>query len=229
MNRMVGKQVALAYPGTGYSVLKGVNFEIPKAQITLFMGKSGSGKTSLLRCMAGLVHCSGEITWDGKPIQTLSKAERARSIGFVAQQLNLFPHLSVLENCTQPQEIVFLRKREEALLKAKAVLASLDVLHLADRKPAQLSGGQSQRVAIARALCMDAQALLLDEPTSALDPESTQKLRELLATLIAKGISIVISTHDMSFARNVFTHGYFLENGQIAKESDDRIREYLEH
>lgn len=229
MSLITGKNISLHYPKSPHPALSQVNFEIPAGRMTLFMGKSGSGKTSLLRCIANLItDYTGEIAFQDKPIKKLSKAERAHSIGFVAQQFNLFPHLAVIDNCTQPQQLVLGRSQEESTQKAAELLASLGIDHLATRKPGQLSGGQMQRVAIARALCMDAKALLLDEPTSALDPESTGKLREILNILLKQGVSIAISTHDMSFAKSVFDRGYFLESGKILEESADRIKQYMQ-
>jgi ABC-type polar amino acid transport system ATPase subunit len=229
MNVVTGKNISLRYPGATSAVLREVNFTLPKGRVTLFLGKSGSGKTSLLRCIAYLTHSySGELLWGGKDLRLLSRQERARAIGFVAQQFNLFPHLSVLENCVQPQRVVLGRSGVEATEKATELFAALDISALAARRPSQLSGGQAQRVAIARALCMDPEVLLLDEPTSALDPESTGKLRDILALLLTKGVSLGISTHDMAFARSIFDHGYFMEAGRILEESSARIEQYMQ-
>lgn len=228
MTLIAGKNVSLKYQTS--LALSDICFEIPKGRVTLFLGKSGSGKTSLLRCIAGLnTDYTGEISFEDKPIKQLSRQDRVRAIGFVAQQFNLFPHMTVLQNCMQPQQLVLERSPEEAEKKAFELLNSLEISHLAERKPHELSGGQQQRVAIARALCMDAQALLLDEPTSALDPESTGKLRDILKLLLQKGVSIAISTHDMSFARSVFDRGYFMEAGKIIEESGARIQQYMQH
>ncbi|MES2503879.1 MAG: ATP-binding cassette domain-containing protein [Myxococcota bacterium] len=229
MNLITGQNISLSYPKATQRTLSDVNFEIPKGRITLFMGRSGSGKTSLLRCISNLItDYSGDILFENKPIKSLSNAERAKSVGFVAQQFNLFPHMTVLQNCVQPQRIVLGRSEEEASAKAHLLLSSLGIEQLASRKPHQLSGGQMQRVAIARALCMDAKALLLDEPTSALDPESTGKLREILNILLKNDVSVAISTHDMGFARSVYDRGYFLEGGRILEESADRIHQYMQ-
>ncbi|MEI6806392.1 MAG: ATP-binding cassette domain-containing protein [Myxococcaceae bacterium] len=230
MNLITGKNIFLKYPKSKQWALENINFEIPKGRVTLFLGKSGSGKTSLLRCIANLnTSYTGNICFGDNSIKQLSRPDRVRAIGFVAQQFNLFPHKTVFQNCTEPQQLVLERSLEEAELKTKELLNSLEISHLADRKPHELSGGQQQRVAIARALCMDAQALLLDEPTSALDPESTGKLRDILKILLQQGVSIAISTHDMSFARSVFDRGYFMEAGKIIEESGSRIEEYMKH
>lgn len=230
MNLITGKNIFLKYPKSKLFALENINFEIPKGRVTLFLGKSGSGKTSLLRCIANLnTSYTGEIFFEDKPIKQLSKQNRVKAIGFVAQQFNLFPHKTVFQNCTEPQQLVLARSLEEAEQKTTELLGSLEIAHLAERKPHELSGGQQQRVAIARALCMDARALLLDEPTSALDPESTGKLRDILKILLQKGVSIAISTHDMSFARSVFDRGYFMESGKIIEESGARIQQYMQH
>ena len=230
MSLIAGKNLSLKYPNSQQWALENINFEIPQGRVTLFLGKSGSGKTSLLRCIANLnTNYTGEICFNGKPIQQLSKQDRVRAIGFVAQHLNLFAHKTVFENCVEPQKLVLGRSLEEAQAKASELLGSLEIAHLSNRKPHELSGGQQQRVAIARALCMDAQALLLDEPTSALDPESTAKLRDILKILLQKGVSVAISTHDMSFARSIFDRGYFMESGRIIEESGSRIKQYMQH
>jgi ABC-type polar amino acid transport system ATPase subunit len=229
MNLIQGTQLSLYLGSEQLQVLQGVDFTIPKGRITLFLGKSGSGKTTLLRCISNLVRSyEGEILFRGKPLRSLSNQERARAIGFVAQHYNLFPHFTVLTNCMQAQQLVLGRSAKEAKERSLRLLHTLGIEHLAERKSTQLSGGQAQRVAIARALSMDAEVLLLDEPTAALDPESTAKLRDLLQQLVSTGVSMAISTHDMSFARSIFDRGYFMEAGRIIEESGSRIQAYMQ-
>lgn len=181
-------------------ILKPFDFEIEQGACSLFLGKSGSGKTTLLRYMAG-------VDLDG-----MRKA-------FVAQALNLFPHMSVLKNCVHPQIHVLKRPKKEAEAKARQLLQQLGISELAERMPHQLSGGQKQRAAIARALCMDAQLLLMDEPTSALDPESTRELTALLKELQEKGLTFVIATHDMEFANQMHDRIFIMESGQMIERA----------
>lgn len=203
MNIVEGKSIFFKYPNAKNNTLANASFVIPKGKITLFLGKSGSGKTTLLKCIGNIYSdYQGDISFNTKSIRQLPSNERVKSIGFVDQQYNLFPHFSVLENCMHPQVHVLNTSLIDARHLATNMLAHLGIENLASKKPNDLSGGQMQRVAIARALCMNTKVLLLDEPTSALDPESSSQLAELLETLLQDGITVIISTHDMPFAQH---------------------------
>jgi len=182
-------------------ILQPFDFEIERGACSLFLGKSGSGKTTLLRYLASI---------------ELGDTRKA----YVAQQLNLFPHMSVLKNCVHPQVHILKRSKKEAETKAKTLLIQLGIGDLYERMPYQLSGGQKQRVAIARALCMDAELLLMDEPTSALDPTSTLELIALLNELKGQGLTFVIATHDMSFAKQMHDHVFYMEGGRMKSRID---------
>src|SRR5688572_11921783 len=200
MSLAQGIHLNLVYPKATSPSLKDINFSIEAGRSTLFLGRSGSGKTSLLKCIAQLnQHYTGDVLFDGVPISQMTRSDRAKSIGFVAQQFNLFPQFSVLENCVHPQMHVLGASRSAAAQTAEKLLEHLEISHLKARRPKELSGGQAQRVAIARALCMNPKLLLLDEPTSALDPESTEQLAGLLKRLLVDGVTIAVSTHDMAF------------------------------
>jgi polar amino acid transport system ATP-binding protein len=204
--------------------LDNVSFGVEKGRTTVFMGQSGAGKTTLLKCLAGLyTNYEGEITYCGKTLNGLSHVERATSIGFVLQNFALFPHVTVLQNCTHPLIKVLGMTSNEAKHSAKEVLYSLGMSSFEESYPLQLSGGQQQRVAIARALVMRPRVLLLDEPTSALDPMSKSCLEVLLKELSQQGITIAISSHDMHFIGNMMDRIYFLENGNIVEEFDQQV------
>lgn len=237
MKLIEASSLQLLYAKSDHPALQSINFSIDEGRTTCFLGKSGSGKTSLLKCIAHLItHYDGDLTYLGKPIALMSRRERVSAIGYVAQQFNLFEHMSVLDNCVHPQVHVLNRSLHEATQTAHSILSHLGIESLNARKPKELSGGQSQRVAIARALVMNPKVLLLDEPTSALDPESIAQLRSLLSMLLKEGISIAISTHDMSFAKSLLDKAYFLEEGRIVEafdkdldqaHSQSRINQYL--
>lgn len=223
-----GKKISWKYKSQKESsiVLKEVSFELRKGRITTFMGQSGAGKTTLLKCIANLhSHYEGIITCNGKDIKSFNPVERASSIGFVLQQFHLFPHLSVLKNCT------YALVRTMGILEREAeqrALETLDVLGMhpfVHSFPSQLSGGQQQRVAIARALVLQPEILLLDEPTSALDPESKKSLESLLLDLSARGITLALSSHDMPFIRKIMDYVYFMEQGALVEEWDQKIED----
>lgn len=205
-------------------VLRDVSFEIRKGRITTFMGQSGAGKTTLLKCIANLYsEYDGIITCNGNDITRFNALERATTIGFVLQQFHLFPHLSVLKNCTYALVNTMKIEEAEAEHMASEALKVLGMQRFIRSFPSQLSGGQQQRVAIARALVLRPEILLLDEPTSALDPESKKDLESLLLELNAKGITIALSSHDMPFIRKVMDYVYFMEQGELIEEWDQKI------
>lgn len=204
-----GKSINFSYSKTSSPILQEVNFEIEKGRCNLFIGKSGSGKTTLLRCLANLLPIGGDLI-----------CSDSLKIGFVSQTWDLFPHMTVLENCVHPQKHVLKRSLLESQERAKSTLDSLGILGLANHYPNQLSGGQKQRLAIARALGMDAEVLLLDEPTSALDPITTQQFRSLLEKLQKEGLTLVISTHDVEFIKSYLDKIYFIKEGKIISTFD---------
>jgi polar amino acid transport system ATP-binding protein len=204
-------------------ILNDISFEIKGENITAFIGKSGAGKTSLLKCMVNLYkNYTGCITFQDKNIKDIFDKERAKIIGFVCQHFNLFPHMTFLNNCIHPMLLVLGISKEDAIKKTEKILQALEILQLKNMYPENISGGQQQRVAIARALCLGSEILLLDEPTSALDPQSTKSLVVLLKDLCSKKVKIIFSSHDMNFVKSVADHVYFLEDGKILDFYDKR-------
>jgi ABC-type polar amino acid transport system ATPase subunit len=209
-----GKNVLLTLGGT--HILHGVDFHIKKGMVVGLVGKSGAGKTSLLQCIANLVHqYDGTISCNEQNVKALAADKRAQSIGFVFQQFYLFPHLTVLQNCMHPLMTVLKMNKVDAQQQALGCLLSLGVDHVQNKFPSQLSGGQQQRVAIARALCLKPDVLLFDEPTSALDPENSKIVGNLLRELAAKGYTVVVSSHDMTFVKRTVDHIYLMQDGHI--------------
>lgn len=222
-----GKNISWRYKQRTALILKRVSFELRNGCITTFIGKSGAGKTTLLKCIANLhTEYEGIITGLKGNLKNLSSVQRATSVGFVLQQFHLFPHLSVLHNCTYAMTEVLRVPQEDAEKKSLSVLEALNMLEFAQAFPSHLSGGQQQRAAIARALVLDPEVLLLDEPTSSLDPESKKGLESLLLALKAKGITIALSSHDMPFVRKVMDRVYFLEQGELIEEWDREINNF---
>lgn len=238
---ITGKNVSLTYHNKNEAkvILDDASFEVPQGRITIFIGQSGAGKTSLLRCLCHLnEQYEGSILCDGKDLKELTAHERASAVGFVLQQFHLFPHMTVLQNCTYALIHTLGESSAQANVRATELLGQLGMGNYLNSRPSQLSGGQQQRVAIARALVLRPQVLLLDEPTSALDPDSKKSLENLLLDLNISGITIAISSHDMSFIRKMMDLVYFMENGSIVekwdKQSDDladspKIQEFLKH
>ncbi len=219
------------YKGFGeLSVLRGISLTIHPGEVVAIIGPSGSGKSTFLRCLNQLETIDrGEITLDAQPVCRMENGQLVYSdekalrqitlrMGMVFQSFNLFPHMSVLQNLIDAPIRVRRMPREQAIEKARALLAKVGLSDKADQYPYQLSGGQQQRVAIARALCMDPEILCFDEPTSALDPELTQEVLAVMRDLAKERMTMVIVTHEMSFAREVADRVVFMENGVIVEE-----------
>ncbi len=208
-----------------HEVLKGIDFHVAHGQVVCVIGPSGSGKSTLLRCVNMLeTPTSGRIFVEGDEI-TDRDADvdqlRAR-IGMVFQQFNLFPHMTVLRNLTIAQEKVKGRKKDEAVEIARSTLAKVGLSEKESAYPAHLSGGQSQRVAIARALSMNPDMMLFDEPTSALDPELVGDVLSVMKDLASEGMTMMVVTHEMGFAREVGDNLVFMDDGVIVEEGDPR-------
>ena len=224
-------------------VLKGVNLKVEKGDVVAILGPSGSGKTTLLRCINFLEKADeGSITFDGKThdFKTISKKEIAEirlHTGFVFQNYNLFANKTALQNVTQGLITVRKMPKEEANKIGMAMLEKVGMADRADYYPSQLSGGQQQRVAIARALAPDPEIIYFDEPTSALDPELIGEVLNVMKDLAKEGRTMIVVTHEMSFARDVSNHTIFMENGVICEEGEskeffrnpkkERTREFL--
>ena len=203
--------------------LKNVSLEVNKGDIISLIGPSGSGKSTLLRCIHGLEHVdTGKIymddEWMNPDDEKKFRAQRNR-MGFVFQHFNLFPNMSVLQNCKLAQVEVLNKTDEEAEKTALEYLEKVGLLEKKDAYPNNLSGGQKQRVVIARALCMNPDIMLFDEPTSALDPEMIKEVLEVMKDLGKQGMTMVVVTHEMGFARKVGTRVVFLDQGEIVEEN----------
>ena len=204
-------------------VLKGISETINDREVVCVIGPSGSGKSTFLRCLNLLEEPSGgEVFLDGKKINDsdVDIDEIREKLGMVFQGFNLFPHMTVLDNLTLAQIQVMKKTKEEAEKTAAELLKRVGLLDKRDEYPSKLSGGQKQRVAIARALCINPEVMLFDEPTSALDPELTQEVLQVMKDLAAKGMTMVIVTHEMAFAREVSDRVVFMENGVIVEEGN---------
>ncbi|EEB36774.1 ABC transporter, ATP-binding protein [Anaerococcus hydrogenalis DSM 7454] len=202
-------------------VLKDINIEVQKGEVVTIIGSSGSGKSTLLRCLNLLEEpTSGEILYKDENILEKKFDLRAyrTKVGMVFQNFNLFENKTVLENCTLSQEKVLKISKDKAQEKAKKFLKLVGMDQYVNAKPSQISGGQKQRVAIARALCMDPEVLLFDEPTSALDPEMVGEVLEVMTKLAKEGITMIVVTHEMDFAREVSTRVLFMNEGIILED-----------
>ncbi|MEV4428064.1 amino acid ABC transporter ATP-binding protein [Streptomyces sp. R-07] len=202
-------------------VLQSIDLTVGRGEVVVVIGPSGSGKSTLCRAMNRLESVeSGEIVIDGRPLPEEGKAlARLRAeVGMVFQSFNLFAHKTVLANVSLAQIKVRKRKKEEADRRSRELLERVGLAAHADKYPAQLSGGQQQRVAIARALAMDPKVLLFDEPTSALDPEMINEVLEVMQQLAREGMTMVVVTHEMGFARSAANRVVFMADGKIVED-----------
>jgi polar amino acid transport system ATP-binding protein len=218
-----------------FHALKGVNLKVRRGEVCVAIGPSGSGKSTLLRCInqlegisAGRVFVKGELQGyserDGRfhPLSPRQVSDQRRLTGMVFQRFNLFPHMTALQNVMEGPAHVKGWSRERARAKAEDLLRRVGLAGFEGRYPGQLSGGQQQRVAIARALAMEPEVMLFDEPTSALDPELVGEVLDVIKDLAGSGITMVVVTHEIGFAREVGSHLVFMDQGLIVEEGDPR-------
>ena len=204
-----------------HKVLSDIDFSVKKGDVTTIIGVSGSGKSTLLRCINVLETPSGgKILFHGNDIDEkgFSVTDYRAKVGMVFQSFNLFSNMTVLQNCMVGQVKVLGKKKAEAEEKAKYFLEKVGMLPYINAKPKQLSGGQKQRVAIARALAMEPEVLLFDEPTSALDPQMVGEVLAVMRQLADEGLTMIVVTHEMAFARDVSNHVVFMKDGVISEE-----------
>ena len=222
-----------------HEVLRDITFDVPQGDVVSIIGSSGSGKSTLLRCINFLEEpTDGRILFRGKNAETeWTRAQYHSKVGMVCQSFNLFNNMSVLKNCMTGQMKVLHRGRAESEEKALFYLEKVGMGPYRDARPGQLSGGQKQRVAIARALAMDPEVLLFDEPTSALDPEMVGEVLSVMRELADSGLTMLVVTHEMAFARDVSKRVIFMDSGVIAEDGapeeifthpkQQRTREFL--
>jgi len=206
--------------------LCGVGLSVQRGEVLVVIGPSGSGKSTMLRCINGLEFVdSGRVIVDGIPVtHATANINAVRvEVGIVFQQFNLFPHLTVLQNLTVAQRIVRKRTPVESERVARELLAKVGIPEKADAPPAQLSGGQQQRVAIARALAMNPKIMLFDEPTSALDPEMIKEVLDTMLLLVKEGMTMVVVSHEMGFARAAATRIIFMDEGTLIEDTTPDI------
>ena len=221
-------------------VLKGISFDVMKGEVICIIGPSGSGKSTLIRCINALNDInSGSIKVRGLEVNdsNLNKLELRKNVGMVFQQYNLFPHKTALENIMMAPELVLKEAKEDVLIKAQALIRKVRLEDKQNNYPAELSGGQQQRVAIARSLAMNPDVMLFDEVTAALDPETVKEVLVTIKELAAEGMTCILVTHEMGFARELADHIYFTDRGIIVehgppatffKEANDpRTKEFL--
>jgi len=201
------------------AALNGVDLDVNPGEVVLIIGPSGSGKSTLLRCINRLENFElGSVIVDEIPLTTAENINAIRTeVGMVFQSFNLFPHLTVLENVTLAQKVVRKRTKNEANTIAYALLEKVGIPEKAQDYPGQLSGGQQQRVAIARALAMNPKIMLFDEPTSALDPEMIQEVLDVMLQLAKEGMTMVVVTHEMGFAKEVADRVIFMDAGAVVE------------
>lgn len=227
-------------------VLKGISLNVDKGKVIVIIGPSGSGKTTLLRCLNALeIPTSGTVRIGEVKLDFSQKVERSqlpllrKQTGMVFQNYNLFPHMTALENVMEGPVTVKKESKEKARAKASTLLAKVGLGDKLDHYPAQLSGGQQQRVGIARALAMDPQVMLFDEPTSALDPELVGEVLKVMKELALEGMTMVVVTHEMGFAREVADEVIFMDQGVVVEQGspeqlftqprEERTRQFLQH
>ena len=221
-----------------HEVLKDISFSVNKGDVISVIGASGSGKSTLLRCVNFLEEpTAGKILYHGIDAEQLNRADYHSKVGMVFQSFNLFSNMSALDNCIIGQTLVLKRSKQEAKKKAMEYLEKVGMLPYMNARPGQLSGGQKQRVAIARALAMDPEILLFDEPTSALDPEMVGEVLSVMRDLAMGGLTMLVVTHEMGFAKDVSNRVIFMDQGVIAEDAppseiftnpkQQRTREFL--
>jgi glutamate transport system ATP-binding protein len=220
-------------------VLDGVDLRVARGEVIVIAGPSGSGKSTMLRCVNGLETVDrGEVRFDGQPVTGKGLSPLRAQIGFVFQQFHLFPHMTVLQNITLAPVKVKGVAPAQARAGAHELLQRVGIAEKAEQYPADLSGGQQQRVAIARALAMDPKLMLFDEPTSALDPEMIREVLDVMRDLARDGMTMLVVTHEMGFAREVCDRLVFIDGGQIVEEGppaeffanarSERAREFVD-
>ena len=221
-------------------VLKGISFDVMKGEVICIIGPSGSGKSTLIRCINALNDInSGSIKVHGLEVNdsNLNKLELRKNVGMVFQQYNLFPHKTALENIMMAPELVLKEAKRDVLVKAQALIRKVRLEDKQNNYPAELSGGQQQRVAIARSLAMNPDVMLFDEVTAALDPETVKEVLITIKELAAEGMTCILVTHEMGFARELADHIYFTDRGIIVEHGppatffkeakDPRTKEFL--
>ena len=234
------KDVHKWYPN-GFHALRGASLQVQRGEVVVIMGPSGSGKSTFIRTFNALEdYQKGTIQFDGLPLGNDLRHIEAirREVGMVFQQFNLFPHLTVLQNLTLAPILVRGRSRVQAQQRALELLARVGIAEQAGKFPGQLSGGQQQRVAIARSLCMDPRLMLFDEPTSALDPEMVREVLDVMQGLAADGMTMVVVTHEVRFARQVADRVVLMADGEVVEiappetfftnPSHERTRRFLD-